>query len=91
MEDEEGTLVKFSTNYYKQAWCDSYKRFHRLNGPAVIYYDGSMSWIRHGRLHRDDGPAREWPARGIETWWKDGKPYEPSAHELMVWKMKKKA
>ena len=89
MEDEEeGELVLGIL--YRKEWKDKKGYLHRLNGPAVIYKDGDMHWYRHGRYHRDDGPAWLWPSEGIEEWYKDGKRYEPSAHELMVWKMKKK-
>ena len=63
---------------------------HRDDGPAAIYQDEDTLWYRHGKLHREDGPARVWPRYKLEEWYKDGKVYEPSAHELMTWKMKKK-
>ncbi len=34
-------------------------KFHRLDGPAVIYSNGSKEWWQNGRLHRKDGPAVE--------------------------------
>jgi hypothetical protein len=89
MEDEEEGKLGIGSNGTKR-WYDKHNRCHRLNGPAVIYADVDMDWCRHGKLHRDDGPARIWPSVGVEDWWKDGEPYEPSAHELMVWKMKQK-
>jgi len=91
MEDEEeGELVKDTYSYYWARWEDKLGRYHRLNGPAVIFRDGDMHWYRHGVIHRDDGPAVEWPEIGIEEWYKDGVRYAPSAHELIAWKMKKK-
>jgi hypothetical protein len=89
MEDEEeGTLVWFNNKGHK-IWKDKRGRVHRLNGPAIEYEGGDSSWFRHGILHRDDGPAREWSNSGAEEWYKDGYEYEPSAHELIAWKMKK--
>jgi len=32
-------------------------RFHREDGPAVIYPDGSEEWYLTGLMHREDGPA----------------------------------
>ena len=33
---------------------------HRLNGPAIEYYDGDKQWWINGQLHRDnDLPAVE--------------------------------
>ena len=91
MEDEEeGRLVVYNTGLYDELWEDKEGLTHRLNGPAVIYAGGDTIWYKHGKLHRENGPAREWPHDDVEEWYKDGKPYEPSAHELMLWKMKKK-
>jgi hypothetical protein len=32
-------------------------KFHRLDGPAVIYPEGSLFWFFEGKLHREGGPA----------------------------------
>ncbi len=94
MEDEEGEegieLIAAASSIVQACWKDKKGKVHRLNGPAVIFRDGDRSWYKHGQRHRDDGPAREWPSQNKEEWWKDGKHYEPSAHELMLWKMKQK-
>ena len=89
MEDEEEGKLKFASGGHS-VWEDKEGNFHRLNGPAVIFVNGDTFWLRHGQLHREHGPARIWPAAHIEHWYKDGKRYEPSAHELMLWKLKKK-
>jgi hypothetical protein len=86
--DEEVELAECPISGTK-SWLDAAGYEHRLNGPAVIYADGDMMWYRHGQLHRDDGPALDWPSENRFEWYKDDEPYEPSAHELMVWKMKK--
>jgi hypothetical protein len=31
--------------------------YHREDGPAAIYNDGSNAWYVNGRCHREDGPA----------------------------------
>ena len=91
MENEEkGVESKSTAALVPRNWRNKNGELHRLSGPAVIYNDGEMWWYKHGKRHRDDGPAIEWPEKGIEDWWKDGEPYEPSAHELMVWKMTQK-
>ena len=49
--------------------------------PAVIYTNGSEKWLRHGKLHREDGPAKTTPFRekvlgqfwGQKKWFFDGK------------------
>ena len=94
MEDEteeEGVEWFENRSDIKQCWRDKGGKFHRINGPAVIWEDGYTFWCRHGQLHRADGPAVEKvPDEEEEEWYKDGEKYEPSAHELMLWKMKKK-
>jgi hypothetical protein len=36
--------------------------------------DGSIEWRnREGKIHREDGPAKEWPAKGAKAWYRDGK------------------
>ena len=45
----------FFIAYYKEG------EFHREDGPAVIYNDGTtFDWHLHGKLHRLDGPAMDW-------------------------------
>lgn len=36
---------------------DDEGRLHCVDGPAVLWKDGSQSWWFHGKLHRLDGPA----------------------------------
>ena len=62
---------------------------HRDDGPAITYPDGRQYWYKKGKYHRDDGPAIIYPD-GDQRWFKDDIMYEPSAHELMVWKMHEK-
>jgi hypothetical protein len=44
---------------------------HRLDGPAVVFTDGSEKWYKNGELHRDDGPAWSSP-NGTKEWFKEG-------------------
>jgi hypothetical protein len=46
--------------------------FHRTDGPAVEWDDGSKIWYVDGKLHRLDGPACEY-ADGDKEWFFDGK------------------
>lgn len=42
----------------RQAYVYRYKdKFHREDGPAIIYDDGTYEYYVNGILHRDDGPA----------------------------------
>jgi hypothetical protein len=83
MEDEED---KITVKRVKKGISGN---FHCLDGPAIVYSNGDESWYRHGQLHRDDGPAITIPEKNVYVWVKNGIRYEPSAHELMIWKMKK--
>lgn len=34
---------------------------HRVDGPAILYSDGSYTWYYHGKTHRENGgPAMTW-------------------------------
>jgi hypothetical protein len=46
--------------------------FHRLDGPAVEYTDGTKLWYVNGQFHRKDGPAIEF-ADGSVGWFLNGK------------------
>ncbi len=48
--------------------------FHRLDGPAVEYKNGTKYWYQNGYLHRLDGPAIA-TADGIKSWYINGEKY----------------
>ncbi len=64
--------MKYTVEYIDGGTTYWYKEgtniFHRENGPAVEYADGSKMWYVYGKLHREDGPAVEW-AYGIKEWY----------------------
>jgi len=45
--------------------------FHREDGPAVEFANGSKSWYINDKRHREDGPAIEW-SDGDKEWWING-------------------
>ena len=47
-------------------------KYHRLDGPAIEYHDGSKEWFINGKYHREDGPAVEWYG-GTKYWYINGK------------------
>ena len=49
-----------------------YVELHRLDGPAVLFENGSKEWWVDGKLHRISGPAIEW-VNGTKEWWVNGK------------------
>jgi hypothetical protein len=47
-------------------------QFHREDGPAVEWSNGTKIWYRNGQLHREDGgPATEYPD-GYKAWYRNG-------------------
>lgn len=55
-------------------WFNENGEFHRLDGPAREWPDGTERWYQMGKLHRLDGPAIEW-SDGSKEWWIEGKRY----------------
>lgn len=56
-----------------QEWFDDQGWCHRDGDlPASIHPDGSRAWFRHGKLHRETGPAYI-DADGTESFWLNGK------------------
>ena len=45
-------------------------QFHREDGPAIEYADGTKCWCRNGQSHREDGPAVEY-ANGNKGWYRN--------------------
>jgi hypothetical protein len=46
-------------------------KFHREDGPAIEWANGSKSWYINGKYHREDGPAIE-ASDGYKAWCLDG-------------------
>ena len=45
----DGWLLKYVyDNSLNQRWLDSLQRYHREDGPAVIYENGDKAWYLHG-------------------------------------------
>lgn len=60
----------------EQEYIDSYNEDnkltrHNLDGPAVIWANGTQSWFKDDLWHREDGPARV-HADGDTSWWLKG-------------------
>ncbi len=49
-------------------------KYHREDGPAIKYPNGTGDWYLNGELHRVDGPAVKW-SDGSEFWYLNGKPH----------------
>ena len=46
--------------------------FHREDGPAIEWADGTKEWWVNGKRHREDGPAVIL-SNGINFWWNNDK------------------
>jgi len=44
---------------------------HRINGPAVVFKNGSVEWYIYGKRHHADGPAIK-RANGKKEWFING-------------------
>jgi hypothetical protein len=50
------------------------KRAGDTASAMTVRPDGSTEWRnKEGKYHREDGPAREWPAQGAKAWYRNGK------------------
>ena len=54
-----------------QRWYDKDGRFHREDGPAIIYPDRTERWYKNGEYHREDGPAVI--DKDVQMWFLNGK------------------
>jgi hypothetical protein len=55
-----------------QVWCNEAGDYHREDGPAIIWNNGSREWYFNGHRHRIDGPALEY-SNGTNYYFIDGK------------------
>jgi hypothetical protein len=57
-------------------------KYHRTDGPAIIWSNGGKSWCINDKRHRLDGPAVEF-SDGYKDWWLSDKPYSKSCHNRL--------
>ena len=48
-----------------------------------VWDNGNKSWCLNGKLHREDGPAREY-ADGTKAWYLNGKKVTEEEHKRMT-------
>ena len=60
-------------------------KLHREDGPAIIYWNNTKMWIRHGELHRLDGYAVEsyLDDDNNNEYWILGKKYSKEQYPLL--------
>jgi len=68
-------------------WYNENGDLHRLDGPAIIYSDGTKYWYRNGRCYRTDGPAIIYPG-GFERWFIKGREIKPIPDHIILWERK---
>ena len=49
--------AKLEINRHTVEGVKMYRMPHRLDGPAIIYEDGTEEWMQFGQFHRENGPA----------------------------------
>ena len=62
----------------RKAWYQN-GQYHRTNGPAIEWDDGTKEWHQNDQLHRLDGPAVEC-STGTKYWFIDGSEYTEKAY-----------
>lgn len=73
MSESIAYVTKNGTVYWEN---DKYQ-WHRLDGPAVEYADGTKGWYVNGTQHNLNGPAWE-STIGYKEWRIDGVEYTES-------------
>ena len=89
-------MANNNNNNYKEYTVKVYKdrtewflngKYHREDGPAVEYADGTKSWWLNGKRHRVDSPAIEY-ADGSKAWYLNGKEYSEEQWKKEIAKRK---
>lgn len=60
------TVDKYETKIWKLNGL-----YHRVDGPAIEYADGTKMWYQSDIIHRVGAPAIEW-ANGTKMWFQNG-------------------
>ena len=53
-------------------WYNNTRQYHRSDGPACIFTNGTNYWYQNNKRHRVDGPAAEFK-NGTKYWYQNGK------------------
>jgi hypothetical protein len=88
MNSEQDTFDELKYDITVDGWGTKIYRnkdgeYHRDEGPAVIYENGSKFWYQNGKRHRDEGPAIIFPD-GMELYYIYDINYTKEEHELRV-------
>ena len=82
-DEDRDKLIKID-KFGNKYWYNDKKQYHREDGPAVEWADGTKWWYLNGKEHRIDGPAIEDPD-GTKYWWINGEYYsEENFHKKVA-------
>ena len=62
-------------------------KYHREDGPAIEYTNGTKAWYLHGERHRIGGPAIEWH-NGDQSWYQNDE-YHREDGPSIIWESRK--
>jgi hypothetical protein len=80
-------MVTKKESKYGIEYLNELGQYHREDGPAIEFSDGTKYWYIKGQFHREDGPAREFPD-GSKFWYLNGEYYTEQEHQQEVIKIK---
>jgi hypothetical protein len=60
-------MRKETDSYGTICYYNDLNQYHREDGPAIEYANGTKWWYLNDQLHREDGPAVEWD-NGDRSW-----------------------
>jgi len=94
IEVTEGTLRYETAESTESFWfqkgtrvyLDDQGRPHREGAPAVLESEGQETWYKHGRRHRDDGPAEiiVMGSTTITTWYHEGRRHRDNGPAIIT-------
>jgi hypothetical protein len=64
-------------------------KIHNIDGPAIIWADGTQVYYVNDKIHRIGGPAKIW-SDGIQEYWVDDIQYTKEQYPQAVLKYKLK-
>lgn len=76
-------IIKYEYTNFTE-YRDENNQYNRLDGPSVIWNDGTSVWYKDNKLHRLDGPAVEfW--YGVKEYWINGIEYTEQDFKFIRW------
>ncbi len=71
----------------KREYKNQLGQYHRTDGPAVEYSNGSKEWWINGKLHRENGPAIIL-GNGVKWWFLNDIEYSEEEYQEELIKLK---